>query len=73
MSYDKCALKMAAQVRRVASSLGYDNLRPLQVEVITAFVGGRDVFVSLPTGVFALTIVCVTPAVRPSTQCGEEA
>ena len=53
LSCDKCALKMAgiaAQVQRVASGLGYDNLRPLQVEVITAFVDGRNVFVSLPTG-----------------------
>ena len=39
-----------AQVRRVALSFGYNNLHPLQVELITAFVGGRDVFVSLPTG-----------------------
>ena len=30
--------------------LGYDKLRAKQIEAMTAFVQGNDVFVSLPTG-----------------------
>ena len=35
---------------RCASILGYTELRPKQAVVVRAFVSGRDVFVSLPTG-----------------------
>ena len=35
---------------KVASSMGYSELRPKQEQVIRHFVRGNDVFVSLPTG-----------------------
>ena len=35
---------------KVASQMGYTELRPKQEEVISDFVRGSDVFVSLPTG-----------------------
>ena len=37
-------------ISSVTSQFGLDQLKPKQTEVISAFVGGRDVFVSLPTG-----------------------
>ena len=30
--------------------LGYDELKPKQIEALTSFLQGNDVFVSLPTG-----------------------
>ena len=37
-------------IRTVAASLGYTGLRQKQESALEAFVSGRDVFVSLPTG-----------------------
>ena len=39
-----------AVVRRVASSLGFEYLRPHQLDVMKVFATGRDVLVPLPTG-----------------------
>ena len=37
-------------ITKAAESLGYAGLKPEQKLVLKAFVGGRDVFVALPTG-----------------------
>ena len=37
-------------VRKAGLALGYDSLKDEQIAALCAFVGGRDVFVSLPTG-----------------------
>ena len=37
-------------IRDAASSLGYSSLKNEQKRAIEAFIGGKDVFVSLPTG-----------------------
>ena len=37
-------------VLSVSSRLGYNHPKPGQVEAVTTFVLGRDVFISLPTG-----------------------
>ena len=42
--------KIISSVASVTRQFGLDQLKPKQIEVILAFVGGRDVFVSLPTG-----------------------
>ena len=36
--------------RSAARELGYANLKPEQLDVVEAFVKGRDVFAVLPTG-----------------------
>ena len=36
--------------REAASSLGYQTLKEEQLDVITSFVKGKDVFAVLPTG-----------------------
>ena len=36
--------------RSAARELGYANLKPEQLDVLEAFVKGRDVFAVLPTG-----------------------
>ena len=46
--WDREAILSAA--RQTAKELGYDRLKPEQEEVVLAFVGGQDVFGSLPTG-----------------------
>ena len=40
----------ASALSRAATKLGYSTLLPQQERVVRAFVQGRDVFVSLPTG-----------------------
>ena len=37
-------------IREATEALGYLELRQQQERVVTQFVGGKDVFVSLPTG-----------------------
>ena len=37
-------------ISSVARQFDLDQLKPKQIEVISAFVGGRDIFASLPTG-----------------------
>ena len=39
-----------AVVRRVESGLGFEYLRPHQLDVVKAFATERDVLVPLPTG-----------------------
>ena len=36
--------------RSAARELGYANIKPEQLDVVEAFVKGRDVFAVLPTG-----------------------
>ena len=48
MAYSSCSVSVA--VATALQSLGYSELKPMQKQVVDAFVGGRDVFVSLPTG-----------------------
>ena len=55
---------------QAARELGY-VLKPKQEEAVLAFVGGHDVFVSLPTG-FGKTLcfAVVTLDVRPAQRTG---
>lgn len=41
---------MEAAIERAIARLGYATLKPEQEKVVKAFLNGRDVFVSLPTG-----------------------
>ena len=41
---------IAEAVRKAGVSVGYDQLKDEQVNILCTFVEGRDVFVSLPTG-----------------------
>ena len=43
-------MELKTVLAKVASPMGYTELRPKQEEVILDFVHGTDVFVSLPTG-----------------------
>ena len=50
-------------VRRAAASLGYPQLKEEQELAILSFVGGNDVFISLPTGYGKLLCYAVLPKV----------
>ena len=44
-----------------AREMGYDNLRENQIKVLSFFLGGRDTFVSLPTGSGKSLCYCILP------------
>ena len=50
-------------IAECAQSLGYDSLKPKQVEAIQSFVSGHDTFVSLPTGYGKTVIFALLPLV----------
>src|ERR1051325_11401523 len=41
---------MSAATDTLKSVFGYGSFRPLQAEIVEAMLGGRDVFVLMPTG-----------------------
>ena len=41
---------MAACIKEAARALGYMSLKSEQEKVLSEFLGGKDVFVSLPIG-----------------------
>ena len=47
----------------VGEKMGIVNLKPKQFQVISAFLSGRDVFVSLPTGYDKSIIFVLLPAI----------
>ena len=48
---------------QAAAPLGYASLKPQQLEAIVEFVGGKDVFVVLPTGFGKSLIYACMPLV----------
>jgi superfamily II DNA/RNA helicase len=47
-------------IRAGARRIGYSKLTPQQEEATMAFVDGKDVFVSLPTGSGKTVFCCIT-------------
>ena len=64
MSYDEESISLA--ILLATKSMGYLELRPLQEQVVTHFVGGRDVFVSFPTGGGKSLCYAILPLVVPA-------
>ena len=56
--------EVASALSRAATKLGYSTLLPQQERVVRAFVQGRDVFVSLPTGSGKSLCYCLLPYFR---------
>jgi len=50
-------------IHDVAEQMGIHSLKPKQLEAISAFLSGKDVFVSLPTGYGKSIIFALLPAV----------
>ena len=50
-------------IHDVAEQMGIQSLKPKQLEAISAFLSGKDVFVSLPTGYGESIIFALLPAV----------
>ena len=53
--------EVASALSRAATKLGYSTLLSQQERVVRAFVQGRDVFVSLPTGSGKSLCYCLLP------------
>ena len=49
--------------RDCAQTIGYSNLRQQQLDVVTSFVGGNDVFAILPTGFGKSLCYAILPSV----------
>ena len=43
-------IELKTVLANICERLGYSTLRPEQAEAVSAFAGGKDVFVALPTG-----------------------
>jgi len=43
-------IELKTVLANVCERLGYSTLRPEQAEAVSAFAGGKDMFVALPTG-----------------------
>ena len=57
---------MKLYIRKAGLALRYDSLKDEQIAALCAFVGGRDVFVSLPTGYgWSLHVLSVVVVVSP--------
>ena len=50
-------------IQDVAQQIGISRLKPKQMEAILAFLSGKDVFVTLPTGYGKSIIFALLPAV----------
>ena len=50
IAHTHCTMDMKTAITESGEQLGYDKLRVKQIEAITSFLQGNDVFVSLPTG-----------------------
>ena len=59
-------MEVEAVAAESAHLLGFEKLKEKQVEAVKAFIGGSDVFVSLPTGYGKSVIYAVLPAVFDS-------
>ena len=64
MSYDEESISLA--ILLAPKSMGYLELQPLQEQVVKHFVGGRDVFVSFPTGGDKSLCSAILPLVVPA-------
>lgn len=60
---DLRTLALEALVRRAAGQLGYPRLKPKQLEAVTKFCQGRDVFASLPTSYGKTLIYALLPSI----------
>ena len=61
------SLSFSEITKSAAVSLGYNSLKPEQLLVISSFLEGNDVFVSLPTGYDkSLCYAALPPAFEPS-------
>ena len=59
---DLRTIVLSALIREAASRIGYDNVKPKQIEAVLEFCKGKDVFVSLPTGYRKTLIFAVLPS-----------
>ena len=50
-------------ITECAQSLGYESLKPKQIEAAQSFISGQDTFVSLPTGYGKTVIFALLPLV----------
>lgn len=67
------ALSLSALLQKIACQLGYESLKPEQELAVSYFIGGNDVFVSLPTGYGKSLCFAILPAVFDALKGAEKA
>ena len=58
-------IELKTVLANVCERLGYSTLRPEQAEAVSAFAGGKDVFVALPTGSGKSLCFAILPCTQP--------
>lgn len=59
--FDAAEMDTKTAITEGGKQLGYDRLRPKQIEAMSSFIEGKDVFVSLPTGYVMSIIYAALP------------
>jgi len=59
---------LTATLQAAARQMGYSTLRQHQIEAVSLFMSGRDVFVSLPTGSGKSLCYCILPVMFDTIQ-----
>ena len=59
---------LTATLQAAAWQMGYSALRKHQIEAVSLFMSGRDVFVSLPTGSGKSLCYCILPVMFDTIQ-----
>ena len=66
--YMAVTVHLTATLQAVSQQMGFSTLRQHQVEAVSLFMSGRDVFVSLPTGSGKSLCYCILPGVFDAIQ-----
>ena len=61
-------VSLTATLQAAARWMGYSTLRQHQIEAVSLFMSGRDVFVSLPTGSGKSLCYCILPGMFDAIQ-----
>ena len=54
-------MEFSAALRKALERMGFEDLKPKQIESVKSFVSGRDTFVTLPTGYGKSIIFAILP------------
>ena len=71
MLYRQIEAKLSVAISSSLEVLGFKELKPKQKEVLEKFVGGKDIFVSVPTGSGKSLCYWILPLVYNHCACSQ--